>query len=212
RFLPIVLTVIAVVSGLRASSHWEAVLGYRNAVPFNAVDPVFGRDLAFFVFTLPLWRLAHGWTLALVAATILLTLVLYVLQRSLVLTTRGPRLAAGARTHLLLLGALLLALKAVGFWLDRFEIVFSPRGVVFGGSFTDIHASLPMLGALAVLAVLAAVACAAQIMRPGLRLLAGAGAALLVVWVVGLGMYPAFLQRLRVAPNELAAERPYIEA
>src|SRR5205814_1492162 len=169
RFLPIVLTVIAVVSGLRASAHWEAVLGYSNAMPFNTVDPVFGRDLAFFVFTLPLWRLAHGWTLALVAATMLLTLVLYVLQRSLVLTTRGPRLAGGARTHLLLLGALLLALKAVGFWLDRYEIVLSTRGIVFGASYTDIHASLPMLGALAVLAVLAAVACAVQIMRPGLR-------------------------------------------
>src|SRR6058998_245007 len=69
-----------------------------------------------------------------------------------------------------------------------------------------------MLGALAVLATLTAVACAAQIMRPGLRLLAGAGAALLVVWVLGLGVYPAFLQRLRVAPNELEAERPYLEA
>src|SRR5215470_5618519 len=90
RFLPIVLTVIAVVSGLRASAHWETVLGYANAQPFNTVDPVFGRDLAFFVFTLPLWRLAHGWALALVAATMVLTLVLYVLQRSLVLTTRGP--------------------------------------------------------------------------------------------------------------------------
>src|SRR5207247_2440442 len=89
---------------------------------------------------------------------------------------------------------------------------FSPRGIVFGASYTDVHASLPMLGALAVLATLTAVACAAQIMRPGLRLLAGAGAALLVVWVLGLGVYPAFLQRLRVAPNELEAERPYLEA
>src|SRR5439155_28783 len=121
-------------------------------------------------------------------------------------------LPGGARTHLLLLGAALLALKAVGFWLDRYEIVFSARGLVFGASYTDVHATLPMLGALAVLAVLTAVACATQIMRPGLRLLAGAGAALRVVWVVGLGMYPAFLQRLRVAPNELEAERPYFDA
>src|SRR5205807_5112231 len=117
RFLPIVLTVIAVASGLRASVHWETVLTFVNAQPFSSGDPVFGRELGFFVFTLPLWRLAHGWALGLVAATMLLTLLLYILQRSLVLTTRGPRLAAGARTHLLLLGTLLLALKAVGFWL-----------------------------------------------------------------------------------------------
>src|SRR2546422_10659521 len=212
RFLPIVLLLIAVVSGLRATAHWETVLGYVNGPPFGSKDPVFGFDLGFFVFVLPFWRLGHAWAMALVAGTVVLTLAVYVLQRSFVLTTRGPRLAGGARTHLLLLGAALLALKAVGFWLDRYEVVFSPRGIVFGASYTDVHASLPMLGALAGLATLTAVACAAQIMRPGLRLLPGAGAALLVVWVVGLGVYPAFLQRLRVAPNELEAERPYLEA
>jgi uncharacterized protein len=211
RFMPIVLLLIAVVSGLRAGAYWETVLGYVNGPAFGAKDPVFDLDIGFFVFFLPFWRLVHAWAMALVAGTAVLTLTVYVLQRSFVLTTRGPRLAGGARTHLLLLGATLLALKAVGFWLDRYEIVFSPRGIVFGASYTDVHATLPMLGALAVLAALAAVACAAQVMRSGLRVLAGAGGVLLVVWVVGLGMYPAFLQRLRVAPNELAAERPYLE-
>ena len=152
RFLPIVLLLIAIVSGLRASVHWEIVLGYQNAEPFGATDPVFGQDLGFFVFVLPFWRMIHGWALALAAGTMLLTLVLYGLQRSLVLTTRGPRIAAGARTHLLLLGALLLLLKAVGFWLDRFEIVFSERGFIFGAAYTDVYATLPALGGLALLA------------------------------------------------------------
>src|SRR5205809_411455 len=131
RFLPIVLLLIAVVSALRATAHWETVLGYVNGPPFGTKDPVFGFDLGFFVFVLPFWRLVHAWAMALVAGTVVLTVAVYVLQRSFVLTTRGPRLAGGA---------------------------------------------------------------------------------LLVGWVVGLGLYPAFLQRLRVAPNELAAERPYIEA
>src|SRR5689334_3761876 len=212
RFLPVVLTLIAIVSGLRATAHWETVLGYANATAFNAKDPVFGFDLSVFVFLLPFWRLLHGWALALVAATALLTLAVYVLQRSFVLTTRGPRLAAGARTHLLALGTALLLLKAVGFWLDQYEIVFSPRGVVFGASYTDVNATLPMLKTLAVLCALAAAACVLQIARPRLRLVAGALGALAVVWVVGLGVYPALLQRFRVSPNELAAERPYIEA
>jgi hypothetical protein len=55
-----------------------------------------------------------------------------------------------------------LALKAIGFWLDRFELVFSPRGIVFGAAYTDIYASLPVLGALAVFAALCAVACLAR--------------------------------------------------
>jgi uncharacterized membrane protein (UPF0182 family) len=212
RFLPVVLALIAIVSGLRASANWETVLGYANATAFNAKDPVFGYDLSVFVFFLPFWRLLHGWVLALIAATMILTLAVYVLQRSLVLTTRGPRLAAGARTHLLILGALLLGLKSVGFWLDQYEIVFSPRGIVFGASYTDVHATLPMLKTLAVLCALAAAACVVQIGRSGLRFVAGALGALAIVWVVGLGIYPALLQRFRVAPNELAAERPYIQA
>ena len=211
RFLPIVLTVIAVIAGLRSSTHWETVLGFNNAQPFHVNDPVFGHDLSVFVFQLPLWRLIHGWAIALVAGTMLLTLVLYVLQRSLVLTTRGPRLASGARTHLLLLGALLLALKGVGFWLDRYEIVFSPRGVVFGASYTDVYATLPALFWLAVLAGLAALACVAQVARPGLRLVAGGLILLAFVWIVGLGIYPLLLQTYRVKPNELAFERPFIE-
>ena len=210
RFLPIVLLVIALASGVRATVHWETVLGYLNATPFGTVDPLFGYDLSFFVFTLPMWRLVHGWLLTLVTATIVLTLAIYVLQRSLVLTSRGPRLAAGARSHLLVLGAAALALKAIGFWLDRFELVFSPRGIVFGAAYTDIYASLPVLGALAVFAALCAVACLAQIARSGLRLVAGGLIALALVWVVGLGIYPALLQRFRVTPNELAAERPFI--
>ncbi|HEV8616291.1 MAG TPA: UPF0182 family protein [Methylomirabilota bacterium] len=210
RFLPIVLLVIALMSGLRAGSHWQTVLGYFNGTSFGVTDPVFGHDLAFFVFVLPFWRLVHGWALALVAGTMVLTLGVYVLQRSLVLTTRGPRLAVGARSHLLVLGGALLALKAIGFWLDRFEIVFSARGVIFGAAYTDVNASLPMLSALAVLCGLCAVACLVQITRPGIRIVAGGLLALGAVWVLGLGIYPALLQRFRVTPNELAAERPYI--
>jgi uncharacterized membrane protein (UPF0182 family) len=210
RFLPVVLALVAFVAGARASAHWPVVLAYFHAVPFGRPDPLFERDLAFFIFTLPFWRKVTGWATTLAVGTLVLTTVVYVLQRSLVLTARGPRLAAGARAHLLVLGACLLALVGVNFWLDRYEVVYSPRGVVFGASYTDIHGSLPALGVLAVLALVAALACLAQITRSGLRLVGGALALLAVVWVLGLGVYPAVLQRFRVAPNELAAERPYI--
>jgi uncharacterized protein len=211
RALPLLLLFVSFISGMRASAEWETVLAYRNQAPFGTTDPLFGRDLGFFVFSLPFWQLLHGWAITLAVATLVLTLVLYVLQRSLVLTNRGPRLAQGARTHLLALVAAVLALKAVGFWLDRFELVFSPRGIVFGASYTDVHASLPVLGGLAVLALLAAAGCLVQIVQSGLRIVAGAVIALGAAWVVGLGLYPALLQRFRVTPNELVAERPFIE-
>jgi hypothetical protein len=210
RFLPVVVALISLGSGLRASAHWEATLAYLNAESFGALDPLFGRDLGFFVFILPFWRLLHGWAVTLIGATLVLTFVLYVLQRSLVLTTRGPRLAAGARTHLLVLGALLLTLRAVGFWLDRFELVYSPRGIVFGATYTDIYASLPVLGVLAVLSAACAATCVLQIGRQRMRPVVASLVVLGVVWVGGLGIYPALLQRFRVTPNELEAERPFI--
>ena len=210
RFMPVVLLVIAIASGLRATSHWATVIGYVNGPAFGATDPLFDRDLGFYVFVLPFWRLLHGWATALVTGTVILALTVYVLRRSLAITTRGPRLAVRARAHLLVLGAVLLALRAIGFWLDRYDVLFSPRGVIYGASYSDIHASLPMLGALAVLAALCAVACLAQIGRPGIRFVAGGLVALGVVWMIGLGAYPALLQRFSVVPNELAAERPFI--
>jgi uncharacterized membrane protein (UPF0182 family) len=211
RFLPVVLAVISLASGLRASGRWPTVLAYLYGGPFGVRDPLFGQDLAFFVFRLPFWRMVTGWATALVVGTLVLTVAVYVLQRSLVLTQRGPRLAAGARNHLLLLGAALLGLTAAGFWLDRFELVYSPRGVVFGATYADVYASLPVLGALTVLAVLCAAACVLQTLRAGLRLVAAGLLVLAGVWVLGLGVYPALVQRFRVTPNELAAERPFIE-
>jgi uncharacterized membrane protein (UPF0182 family) len=211
RLLAPVLGVIAFLSGTSASIHWRTVLEYFNATPFGVTDPLFGRDLSFYVFLLPFWRLLYGWGLLLLVGTLLLSAAVYVLQRSLVLTAQGPRLAAGARTHLLLLGAGVLVLRAWGFWLDRYELLYSPRGVVFGASYADVHASLPVLRWLAVLALLAAAAVLAQIWRPGWRVSGGALVVLVLLWVGGLQLYPAALQRFRVTPNELEAERPYIE-
>jgi hypothetical protein len=211
RLLLPVIAVIAVLSGLRAGASWEMVLGYVNATPFGTTDPLFGRDLSFFVFELPLWRFLYSGTLTLVIGTLLLSVATYVLLRSLVLTAQGPRLAAGARTHLLGLGAVLLLLRALGFWLDRYELLYSPRGVVFGASYSDVHATLPALGALTALALLCAAACLVQITRPGWGFLVAGLVVLGVVWAGGLGIWPSLLQRFQVTPNELVAERPYIE-
>ncbi|HEV8437869.1 MAG TPA: UPF0182 family protein [Methylomirabilota bacterium] len=211
RLLLPVVAVVAFFSGTRGAAAWDTVLAYLYAARFGRVDPLFGRDLGFYVFELPLWRLLYGWGTALLAGTLLLTAAVYVLQRSLVLTARGPRLASGARMHLLGLVALLLLVRAIGFWLDRYDLLYSPRGIVFGATYTDVHAALPVLGWLVALALVCAALCVFQMFRPGWRFLVVGLAVFLLFWVLGLGAYPSLLQRFRVTPNELAAERPYIE-
>jgi hypothetical protein len=211
RLLLPVIAVISFFAGARATASWSTVIEYVYRTPFQQADPLFGRDLGFYFFVLPFWRLLYGWGTALVAGTLVLVAAVYVLQRSLVLTARGPRLAAGARTHLLGLAALLLVLRGIGFWLDRFDLLFSPRGIVFGAAYTEVHASLPVLQWLVVLAFLCAAACVFQMFRPGWRFLVAGLVVLVVLWVAGLGVAPALLQSYRVKPNELAFERPYIE-
>ncbi|OGK78712.1 MAG: hypothetical protein A2X52_18740 [Candidatus Rokubacteria bacterium GWC2_70_16] len=211
RLLLPVIAVIALASGARGSGEWDTLLQYLNATPFGRTDPLFNRDIGFYVFQIPFWRLLYGWAMALGIGTLVLTAAVYVLQRSVVLTAGGPRLAAGARTHLLGLGALLLVLRGVGFWLDRYDLLYSPRGFVFGASYTDVNAALPVLRVLAVLALLCAAACVVQMRRPGWLFLVAGLVVLAVVWIGGLGAYPALLQRFRVTPNELVAEGPYIQ-
>jgi hypothetical protein len=119
--------------------------------------------------------------------------------------------ASHARAHLLTLGALILLVKAGGYYLDTYDLLFSPRGIIFGAGYSDINAQLPALRVLTILSLVCAAICIWQIGRRGIRPVFIALAVLLVGNIIGLGIYPTLLQRFRVVPNEVVAERPYIE-
>ena len=210
RLLKPVTAVLAFLVGLAASSEWQTLLLYRNARPFGVTDPLFERDVAFYVFQLPLWQRGLRWIFGMVLLALLATALVYFLGRVLVLTARGPVITARARAHLLLLLALLLFVKAADFWLDRFELLFSQRGAVFGATYTDVHATLPALQWLAVLAVLCGITALVHVFRRSTRPVLVSLAVLAVGWIGGVWVFPTLVQRLRVAPNALVAESPYI--
>ena len=211
RFLVPGVLVLGLLAGLQASSQWETVIRFLNAQPFKIQDPVFGRDVGFFVFTLPVLSVAYSWALIGTGLTMLLVAASYVLHRGVQLTPQGPHVTNRARAHLLGLGALLLLVKAGGYHLDTFSLVLSPRGLVFGAGYADLYAQLPALRVLTILALACAALCLYQMGRTGFRpLFVGVGV-LVAAHIIGLGVYPNLLQRLRVTPNELVAERPYIE-
>jgi len=211
RSLPMLLAIVSLFAGLTASGHWQTVVGWWYQVPFGVTDPLFDRDVAFFVFTLPAWRLLISLATVLALISFVLTIVVHLFRGAVVLTNGRLRVSAGARSHLLVLGAVGLLLVALDFWLDRYELVYSQRGVVVGATYTDVYARLPVLSTLAPIAVAVAVAFLLQTRRPGFRMGVAGLAVLILFWIGGLGFYPALLQRFRVAPNELAAERPFIE-
>ena len=203
--------VLGFLAGSSASGQWETFLRFLNAQPFHALDPLFGRDIGFYVFRLPVFSVLYAWALLALGLSFILVVITNVLYRGIQITPRGPRVAASARAHLLTLGALILIVKAGGYHLDTYNLLLSPQGLVFGAGFTDINAQLPALRILTILSL----ACAAffiwQIGRTGVRPVLIALAVLVGAHILGLGMYPSFLQRFRVVPNEVAAERPYIE-
>ena len=195
----------------QGAASWERLTFFLNSVPFNLQEAQFGLDIGFYIFQLPAIRMVYNWLNFALVLTLVATAAVYLLYRGIEYSPRGLHLAARARTHLFILLGLFLIVKAGGYHLDSFDLLYSPRGVAYGASYADIHGSLPALRLLAVLGLLAALMCFAQIFRPGFKwLLLGVGG-LFAVHVLGLNVYPTLLQRFRVAPNEAAAERPFIE-
>ena len=209
RAAAVVVVLVAVFLGSYAGSGWETVLLAMNAVPFGQSDPIFGRDFSFYIFTLPALRLVHGWLVAAVVGLGVILAVFHVVTGRL----RGEPelLGATARKWLTTLGAVLFLLIAVGHWLGRYELLFSPTGTVFGVGYTDDHINLPGRAILAVVALVTSGFLAAAAVRfRGNRWIVGPVAGWLVlVFLVG-SAAPALVQRLRVEPSELALEREYL--
>src|SRR5262245_403415 len=194
----------------QGAASWERLALALNAQPFNLQEPQFGMDIGFYVFRLPALRLVYDWLIFALALTLVATAAVYLLYRGIEYSPRGLFFADRSRIHLLILLGLILVIKTGGYHLDSFDLLYSPRSVAYGAGYADIHGSLPALRLLTALGLLAAGLCFAQIFRPGFKYLVLGIGALIVVHALALIAYPALLQRFRVAPNEAAAERPFI--
>ncbi len=192
--------------GSAASSAWEEVLLYFNQTSFQVTEPIFGRDVGFYIFTLPVWQLARNW--------LMVTLVITLIATALVtgLGWRSWRASSAVRAHLSGLGALILLLVAWQYRLDAFQLVYSTRGAVFGAGYTDVNAQLPAYNLLTLVTLIAAVLLLVNVvMRQAWRAIV----IVLVVWVavavIAGNIYPGIVQRFQVSPNEYVREAPFIQ-
>ncbi len=201
---------VALIAGLSASAQWVMFQQFFHATAFGVSDPLFGRDVGFYVFRLPVYRfLADGLFVWLAIITAGVAVGYGSVYGRLMLS--GVWLApSGVRAHLsMLLGAVVLV-RGWGFWLDTFELLYSTRGAAFGASFTDVHAVLPALRVLTVLFVICGGLLLANIRLRTVRMAIGTVVLIAAAWALGLVLYPGVVQALRVRPNELTAESPYI--
>jgi uncharacterized membrane protein (UPF0182 family) len=191
--------------------NWEMVLRFIYQVPYGQSDPLYGKDLGFYLFSLPLYLSAKNWLLLMLFLGAVMAGAVYLVTGGIAPGEPRWSVSPAAIVHGSLLLALFFAVKAWSYALDRYLLLYGDNGVVVGASYTDVHLELPVLWALVGLAVVAALASAANVWVRTYKLPVAGAALVFGTSLVFGAVVPALFQRLYVKPNELQLEKPYLQ-
>ncbi|MFC5520037.1 UPF0182 family protein [Polaromonas jejuensis] len=192
-------------------SSWGTALRFLHQVPFGERDPIFGKDISFYLFSLPAYVALKNWLLQVLFCCTVVAGVVYAVRGDIALEQSPRGLSPAAAAHGSALLGLFFVLKAWSYGLDRFLLLYGDNGVVVGAGYTDVHVELPVLWLLVGLATAASISSWANMRWRSYRIPA---ASLLLVFGSSFAfalIYPALFQRFYVKPNELQLEAPYIE-
>ncbi|MDD2334977.1 MAG: UPF0182 family protein [Geobacteraceae bacterium] len=203
--------VLALFAGNWGALQWEKLLLYMNMLPVGTTDPILGKDIGFYLFSLPFLEILAAFSRVTTLFSILLVSAVYFVNGGIALTPSGAHVAPKIRKHLALLAGFFLLTVSAGFYLDCFKLLFSETGAVYGAGYADVTARLLVYRILAVITPLAAVIVAAGVWKARWRQALLAPVILIAIYGIGIKVYPGLLQKFKVAPNELALEMPYIE-
>lgn len=202
---------LALIAGPPVAGEWNSWLLFTNGGEWGIEDPQFGMDIGFYVFKLPFLTFLTSWLFAAFLIVLIVTAVFHYLNGGIRVGARQNRVTPQVKAHLSVLLGVLALVKAAGYWLQRYDLTVSTRGFVDGAGFTDVKAQLPAINLLLLISVASFLLFIVNIWRRGWTLpILGVGLWALVAVVAG-AIYPEFIQRVRVAPNEPERERPYIE-
>ena len=195
---------------LETSSHWMSYQMFTHSTAFGSTDPIYHRDIGFYVFQLGFLKYIYGWLFFALIMAAIGTAIVHYIDRAIEFLAGTPTFAPHVKAHLSLLFAAVLFVKAWGYRLNSYDLLYSPHGFVYGAGYTDVHARLVALQILSVVAVIAGILALVNIYRRGITLPA---AALIILigasFIIGV-IYPAIFQKLYVAPNQIARESRYI--
>jgi uncharacterized membrane protein (UPF0182 family) len=203
--------VMAIVIALPAVAQWQSWLLFRNSKSFGAADPQFGADVGFYVFQLPFLTFLLDWMFVAVILVLLFTAAAHILNGGVVFVSPVPAIRNATKAHIAVLLAVLAVLKAGDYWLDRYELTNSTRGIVDGATYSVVNAQIPAIMLLILIALLTAGLYLSVIKTNSFRLPLLASALWLIVSIVGGVIYPAVVQSLIVNPNQESREQVYIE-
>ncbi len=205
---PILLGLFA---GSAMAGQWQTLLLWWHRQPFGVTDPEFGIDVGFFVFTMPWLNVLVSFGTLTVGLALVGALMTHYIYGGLQLQGPGEKTTREARIHLAILLAVLVAVRALAFWLERYGLATAEHGRMTGMTYTDVHAVLPTRGVLAIAALLCALLFLSTIWTRNWRLpLIGLAGLVIIALLVG-GAFPALMQQLKVKPSEAQLEEPYIQ-
>jgi len=196
--------------GLGAAAWWQDWLSFRFGSAFGKADPIFGHDVGLYVFDVPLFRDLFGWFFQLLLVLTLVVVAVHYLNGGIAVQRPSGRTSPAVKAHISLLLASLVLLKAVGYQLDKWDLLYSTRGRVFGASFTDVHAQIPALNLLIIITFVATIILLVNLRFRGWTLPIVAVGLWLVTSIAVGGIYPALVQRFRVIPDEVNKEAPFV--
>src|SRR3954447_26007602 len=200
----------ALIAGIGVSSQWKQWILFTHYQSFHKVDPQFHKDIGFYVFQLPFLKFIAEWLFAGLVIVLIVTAVEHYLNGGIRFQSPFQRVTPQVKAHLSVILAVMALVKTAQYYLGRFELNFSTRGVVEGASATDVKAQLPALNLLIFISIGAAVLFLWNIRRRGWVLpIIAVGLWAFVSLVIGT-IYPAAYQQFKVGPNEYQAEKTYI--
>lgn len=203
---------LAVPFSLYLADQWDTVLRFYWGGAFGQADPIYHRDLSFYTFKLPFWQILQGSLTFLALITFLVVLAInllagYIRRQGSGLDWPSP----SALRHLGFLLFLFFCGYSWGWFLDRYELLFSSTGLVHGAGYTDYYFVRPGLWFLCVISILTGLAVWFALLRRKKPLLMRVCAAYLALMILGLVVVPQAVQTFYVAPNELELETPFLE-
>ena len=205
-----VALVLGLFAGGSGSGQWRQFLLWRHSQSFGTKDPYFHKDVGFYVFDLPFLHYLVNFGMTLTILSLIAAAVVHYLFGGIRLQARTDRFSSGAQVQISVLAGLFVLVKAVDYWLDRYNLNTDSGGLFTGIGFTDKQAVLPAKTILTFIALICAVLFFANVMRRT-WLLPGVGLALLVLSSLLLGVvWPGVVQQFQVKPSEPQQEAPYL--
>ncbi|HYE83200.1 MAG TPA: UPF0182 family protein [Clostridia bacterium] len=205
---------------------WYDFLIFINKTSFGIADPIFARDIGYYIFSLPFLNKLYNFLLVLIFAVVASTLLfnLYnffttkVTNEHFDMNVRpisNPKdiyrnILGAASKQLMFLGGLFFLLLAGGFYLRTFDLLYSPRGVAYGASYTDVNVTLPSYYIYMAICILTAILLILSRNKKSIKL-AVFGPLLLIVTMVVSGVVSGVVQNVIVGPNEIAKEEKFLQ-